>query len=200
MALRTADAEAAARELQARGIPVDEPIRISRPVDTPDGRADAGFVVALIAGEATPATTMFLCQHLTPEHVWLPELRRHPNTAEQLDSVTVLVDDPAAVVEPYAALFGAGGVSTSADGFVTVVTGGAAPIRFVGPAALAARCRGMDLAGSVPPAIVGLGVRVRNLTAARVCLDDAGIVPAAVDGGYCVAPREACGVLLKFCG
>ncbi|HET6520550.1 MAG TPA: VOC family protein [Geminicoccaceae bacterium] len=197
IALRTPDAAAAAAELRARGVPAGEPVRFSRPVDTPAGPpVEAGFVVAFIPAEATPAANMFACQHLTPELVWLPELREHPNTAERLESVTVVVDDPAAVAEPYAALFGAGNVS-AIGGMVTVTTGNT-PIRFVTPAGLAARYPGVDLAGVAPPAIVALGIRVRDLPAARVCLDDSGIVPAQLSGGVCVAPEDACGVLVEF--
>ena len=196
IALRTPDAGAAAAELRAGGVPAGEPVRFSRPVDTPAGPVEAGFVVAFIPAEATPAASMFVCQHLTPEHVWLPELKRHPNTAERLESVTVVVDDPAAVAEPYAALFGAGNVS-AIGGVVSVAIGGT-PVRFVDPDELAARYPGVDLAGVAPPAIVALGIRVRDLTAARVCLDDSGIVPAHISGGVCVAPRDACGVLVEF--
>lgn len=196
VALQTPDAEAAAKELRARGVAVGDPVRFSRPVDTPAGPAEARFVVAFIPGDATPAATMFVCQHLTPEHVWLPELKRHPNTAERIDSVTALVDDPQAVIGPYTALFGADRVG-AADDAVEVATGGA-PIRFVGAGALARLYPGVDLGAIEPPAIVGLGIKVRDLTATRVCLDDAGIVPVAVDGGWCVPPAEACGVVLEF--
>ena len=190
-----------------RVIAAGDPVTFSRPIDAPGGPAEAAFALTFIPEEATPGgAVMFACQHLTPEHLWLPPLKRHPNTAERLDSITAVVDDAAAVAEPYAALFGPDGVTVAAPddpasapvpAMVTVATGGI-PLRFLTPGALARRYPGVDLGGVRPPAVVGLGIKVRDPTAARVCLDDAGIVPIEVPGGCCVAPTEACGVLIEF--
>lgn len=197
IALRTADARKAWAELRAAGIAAADPVGFSRPVELPNGnRREAAFTVTVIPDAATPAVEMFVCEHHTRELVWLPALTRHPNSAIGLASMTVVVADPGNVVEPYRRLFGAASV-VAGKAEVTVRIG-ECPVSFVAPAALAERFGGIELGEVAPPMMVGLGIAVRDLAAARGCLDKAGIKATAVDVGLRVAPAEACGVVLDF--
>ena len=197
IALRTRDARTACAELRAAGIAAADPVRFSRPVELPDGqRREAAFSVTTIPEAATPGVEMFVCEHHTPELVWLPALTRHPNSALALVSITVVVADPGGVVEPYRRLFGAANV-VAGKGEVKVRIG-ECPVSYVAPAALAEHYRGIELAGVSPPRMLGLGIAVRDVVAARACLSKAGVKATTIDGGVRVAPADACGVVLDF--
>ena len=199
IALRTPDARKAWAGLRAAGIPAAEPVDFSRPVDLPDGgRRQAAFTVTAIPEEATAGIEMFVCGHHTRELVWLPSLTRHPNTAVGLASITVVVADPAAVVDPYRRLVGAANIAAG-KAEVTVRIG-PTPVSFIAPSSLAERYRGIALGEVTAPMMLGLGIAVRDLAAARACLERAGIRATAMEGALRVGPADACGVVLDFHG
>src|SRR3546814_12293630 len=72
--------------------------------------------------EATPGTSAFICQHLTPELVWRPQWCQHANGATGLIAMTSVVKDPSALAIPYAELFGFDRVRAG-DGVVEVDCG-----------------------------------------------------------------------------
>ena len=67
VALATDDADMAYRELTRRGVTAKAPMDLSRPVEGGMAR------FRLVQIETTP--TVFICQHLTRELVWRPELQ-----------------------------------------------------------------------------------------------------------------------------
>lgn len=77
IALSTDDAEAACRQLKQQGVPVREPMDLSRPVE--------GGIARFRLVQINDA--LFVCQHLTRELVWRPEWRTHANGAAELTSI-----------------------------------------------------------------------------------------------------------------
>src|SRR3546814_2087928 len=65
---------------------------------------------------------MVFCQHLTAELVRRPDWLLHPDGAERLAGIVVVVDDPVALEQPYERLLGAGNAIRT-DRMLTVRAG-----------------------------------------------------------------------------
>ncbi len=94
------------RDLNARGVPVEEPVAFSRTVNLPGGSAEAKFRVVRFKKGAAPFGRVYFCQHLTPELIWRREWLRHTNAATGIESVSVALRDPAAAAEQFSGIFG----------------------------------------------------------------------------------------------
>src|SRR3546814_20776349 len=92
---------------------------LKRILEDPEGEVWPRFKLLHMPPEATPGTSAFICQHLTPELVWRPEWCVHPNGASGLIAMTSVVKDPSALAIPYAELFGFDRVRAG-DGVVEV--------------------------------------------------------------------------------
>lgn len=106
LAFRTDDAAAGAEELRARGVATDGPLAFERPVPLPGGgTAPARFRVFRWPQDVRPGgVSVFACQHLTPDVVWLPELQRHANGATRLLRLEIPAPDPSGAAAELAAL------------------------------------------------------------------------------------------------
>jgi catechol 2,3-dioxygenase-like lactoylglutathione lyase family enzyme len=191
LALRTSAAAETAAELEALGHAVGPARRFSRPIG--NGR-EAAFHVTVFPPSATPELSLFVCEHLTRDAVWLPELQRHANGALGLASVTVVTNDPGRLHRPYEQLFGTGRVFRD-DGDVVIDTGSAS-VRFQRPETFAACYPGVLVEEAEPPYIAALSVRVRDLDETRRTLQETPTIE--LGAALCVRPAEACGVLLRF--
>ena len=199
IACRIEDAAAGADALAGLGIKTTGLGAFERPVPLPDGSTEvAAFTTVSFAPEELPFGTVFMCQHRTRETVWLAELLTHPNTACGLDAVLALSDDPQTDATRFARLWADGKVMMSAGG-ATVDTGpDSAPLSLLTRAALEGLYPSLDLDQTPKGAFTALRIRVRDMNAARACLDAAGIVPVATTLGLAVPPQEACGMILEF--
>lgn len=199
IACRIEDATKGAKALADLGINTTGLGAFERPVPLPDGGTGvAAFTTVSFAPEELPFGTVFMCQHRTRETVWLPELLTHPNTACGLDAVLALSDDPQGDAKRFARLWADGRVMISAGG-ATVDTGpDSAPLSLLDRGALEALYPGMDLDRTPKGAFTALRIRVRDMNAARACLDAAGIAPITTTLGLAVAPQDACGMILEF--
>lgn len=88
IALATNDAIASHRALTTVGIPADEPLKWSRPADTPDGARVASFTTLFAKAEILPDLVAFFCEHHTPDYVRHPAWRAHANGASHLIGVS----------------------------------------------------------------------------------------------------------------
>ena len=199
IACRIGTAEDAARELEELGIATQGLGSFSRPVPLPDGTEGiAAFSTVAFTPDETPRGTVFMCEHKTPETVWVRELLSHPNTATGLGAILALSDAPEDEAERFARLWAAGTVSTE-DGFSTVHTGeNSAPLILAGPDRLGAYYEGLDLAGTTRGAFTALRVKVADLSAVTGCLSAAGITPVETAEGLAVGLEHAAGVLMEF--
>jgi len=198
VALATDDAGEAAAALAAAGLAAPAPEDLSRTLELPEGPAEPRFRLLHLPPEATPNLTLMLTQHLDPALVWRPEWQVHANGAQAITAVTVVVDDPEGLIEPYEAIFGAGSGSTTDD--TLAVFTGRDRIMFVTPTDLGLLYPGIKVAEDLAlPWIAALSLRVADTDATVACLE-AGSVPylRTDDGVVRVAPEEACGVILEF--
>ena len=78
------------------------------------------FEILRLPSEATPGLRTFICRHLDPSLVYHADFQGHDNTAHTIWGVTLIVDDPMAIAQPYEALLG---TPTMADGSLSFETG-----------------------------------------------------------------------------
>ena len=198
VALSSPDATAAYRQFHAVGIPVHEPFRFTRPVETPDVKGDASFCITRLDPLATPHADLFLVQHFTPELVWHPTWQAHDNGALGIRDITITVADPGAPAAVYEKLFGAGSYSVTGDS--ATLSTGRQPFRFTTPAGLKRRFgeAAADAPTAAPPC-AALGIRVRDAGQTAATLAANGVPhDVGTAGAVRVAPAHACGVILEF--
>ncbi len=182
-ALKTDDAAAMGRELAASGIGVMEPVSFQRPVDLPDGgTGEAAFTITRFDDPGGVRDTLFGCQHLTRDTVWLPSLMMHANGATGIQAVDGVAGDLDVAADALAALFDAR----------AEWTGDAVRID----------AKGTDIrlaegdARGLPLRFTGMTLAVSDLALTRAALKD--VPHREADGAITVAPADAHGVAVTF--
>jgi catechol 2,3-dioxygenase-like lactoylglutathione lyase family enzyme len=115
-------AEEARAALLARQLHPSEPRALARRIELPEGEATPRFSLVTLPPEETPGLDSFLCSHLTPELMRQPEWLAHPNGANRLDAIHLLVDSTTPLLPAYDRLFGIVQVTTT-DAVATVHVG-----------------------------------------------------------------------------
>ena len=193
----TTDAAGGAEDVRRRGYEPIGPIDFGRPVQLPGGgEAEARFsVFQWPVHEAPGGLRIFACQHKTREAVWIPELQKHANGAQQLKGVLVVSPHPQAEAEHLARLID-GAVRPTSDGAFAVPSGSdRAEFVFMTRDLLARRYEGAALDGVPERGGAGLVIAVDRLDAAATATGSAG---ARTSSAIVVAPAAANGVLLAF--
>jgi hypothetical protein len=99
--------------LQGLQLHPSEPRPLGRQLELPEGTVVPRFSLLSLPQEETPGLDSFICAHLTPELMRRPEWLIHPNGARGLKGIHVLVQNTAALLEPYDRLFGIQQVTTT---------------------------------------------------------------------------------------
>ena len=199
IACRIKDARDAKAALDAMGIATVGLNDIERPVDLPGGSTGvAAFSILHFAPEEVPRGTVFMCQHRTPDTVWLPELLDHANTACGLAGVVAKSDTPQEDAERFARLWANGQVTTAGDGVVVLTGENSAHLTLLTPDVLAEKYRGLDVDALPDGAFDVLQVKVHDGDTAREVLDAAGIPWIKTDQGTAVGPAHAAGTIVEF--
>jgi Glyoxalase-like domain len=190
--------EEARSALLQRELHPSEPRALGRQMELPEGTVVPRFSLISLPQDETPALDTFICAHLTPELMRRPEWLDHPNGSNKLKGVHVLVENTAALLEPYDRLFGIQQVTTT-DAVVCVHVG-RHRILFSTPDDFSTMHPALDLDPDFPlPGIVSLelGVEHRDdtadyLTQWQITFDE---MP---DGSLVVPAREANGATVFF--
>ncbi len=160
-------AEDARSALLERGLHPSEPRALGRRMELPEGPSIPRFRLIGLAAEDTPGLAdSFVCAHLTPELMRRPEWLVHPNGANGLRGVHVLVEHTAPLLPAYDRLFGIQQVTTTDT--VATIHLGRHRIVFSTPDDFVTMHPGIDLDPDfLLPGIVGLdlGVAHRDGTA-----------------------------------
>jgi hypothetical protein len=190
----TADLDAARADVGTR---FQEPRALSRLLELPEGTVEPRFRLAHPADPGVfPGLSAFLCHHLTPEMLRRPVWLAHRNGARALEGLTVVCDDPAALVDAYGDVFG--GDSLHAGQGRLDLRVGPHMVRFLSTVRFARRYPGLPVPAATPgPAV--MTVLVDDLPATAHFLRMAEIPTVAVPGARLVVPPEAAtGVILEF--
>ena len=96
MVLQTKDAAADRDEFAAYGLETYDLFNFSRLAELPDGsKVTVGFTLAFTSVRNLPEAMVFTCQQWRPDLFWKPEYQQHPNGAQTITEVFLVVDDPA---------------------------------------------------------------------------------------------------------
>lgn len=197
IACRAGDVAEAGRKLADLGISTSDARDFERPVPLPGGgHTRAAFSTLQFDPSEVPVGVAFMCQHHTPEAVWIPELLKHPNGAIGLAGLIASVDGAQGAAEGYARLFAAGKVVPVEDGWQ--VETGSAPITFLPPDAIRARYEGIDFSKTPKGAFAVLQIVVEDLPRAKDTLSKANVTILATARGIAVPPQEASGAVVEF--
>jgi Glyoxalase-like domain len=175
-----------------------EPRALGRQLELSEGTVVPRFSLMSLPPEETPGLDSFICAHLTPELMRRPEWLEHPNGVEGLKGVHVLVENTAALLEPYDRLFGIQQVTTTDA--VACVHIGRHRIVFSTPDDFLTMYPALDLEPDFSlPGIVSLELTIARrdetadyLTQWQIAFDE---MP---DGGLVVPASEANGAVLFF--
>lgn len=197
LAFKTADARAAAAELDSAGLAQGDAVDFARAVELPDGPRDARFTVARLREDALPGAWCFLCQHHTPELVWRPEYLQQPNGARALVEIVGWTGDPDALIGPWRQFLGD---RARRRAKAVEIRTGTATIAFFPVEELHDRFG--DALGALDPEEPGLAAlvfAVDDPAATRAVLEAGGIAPRALEDGSLLVPAaSAAGVAILF--
>lgn len=191
IAFGCAEAEAEAARLRPLGL-AQGVARLERPLGPEAGDATLLFDLVRLDAAALPEGRMLVIRHRTPELLWQDALLEHPNGAVSLESIAIVVDEPAARAASYAAALGAEGAAEE-EGVRFALARGAL---LLATATGAAR-RGWS-ASPCRPHIAMMEVGVTSLEKVARVLHGHGIPFLERERHILVPPSEACGVNCRF--
>jgi hypothetical protein len=204
LALKSTDAASIAAAWARADLHPGPMVELSRPVDLPHGTAPPGvdaptarFRIVPLPAERTPGGRGFACEHQTPELVWTPGSRRHPNHVTGINKVVIATDDPVATGILWGRIFDVpphpspGGVS---------ITTGAAPIVALTPEAIGKQLPRVELPALAGPArFAAVYLTSGDLAAAAALIRASGLRSVMLpDGSVALPPAYAHGVALVF--
>lgn len=199
LVFKPGDPDARYADLQARGVPIEEPLEFSRPVALAEGVRDARFRVLRVAPGSVANGRTFFCHHYTPELVWRPEWQQHPNGTIGIAEFIIAAHAPGWTAQIYDRMFGPG-VLTPTSGGVAFRAGGAT-VSILDPTEVATR-----FGNVVEPSpdggdrMVALALATKSTAQARAHLDRASIPYEPYNSGIVVSAKSAAGVALAFVG
>jgi hypothetical protein len=106
LVFKTDDAERIHQHALAAGLPIQPVQSFSRPVSLAGRTQDACFRTTRLDPKEVPIGRVYFCEHLTPELVWRPEWRVHPNGARVIARVVVATPEPQRTGTLFQSLFG----------------------------------------------------------------------------------------------
>ena len=146
-------------------------VALRRPVETQNGNEIAAFTVARVAPEDMPEGRIQLLTHHTENAVWQPRWLDHPNAAQGLLDVLMIVEDVEQTAARFARFLGRQVTSNALGSFIKLDRGG---VMFIKAAGAQQWLGAID----VPlPFIAGYGVRVPDLALMQQLLKKAGMRP-----------------------
>ena len=199
LVFKPGDPDARYADLQARGVPIEEPLEFSRPVALADGLRDARFRVLRVAPGPVANGRTFFCHHYTPELVWRTEWQQHPNGTIGIAEFIIAAHAPGRTAQIYDRMFGPGALAPTSGG--VAFRAGAATVSILDPTEVATR-----FGNVVEPSpdggdrMVALALATKSVAQARAHLDRASIPCDPYDSGIVVSAKSAAGVALAFVG
>jgi catechol 2,3-dioxygenase-like lactoylglutathione lyase family enzyme len=185
--------------LLQRGLHPSELHALGRRMELPEGPSIPRFsLIGLAAEDAPGLPASFVCAHLTPELMRRPEWLVHPNGANGLRGIHVLVEHTAPLLPAYDRLFGIQQVMTTDT--VATIHVGRHRIVFSTPDDFVTMHPGIDLDPDFPvPGIVALDLGVTHRGGTADYLSQRRIAFGEMPDGTLVVPAdEANGAILLF--
>jgi len=200
VALATDDAEASFRWMQENGIDAAAPENLQRLLELGEGDETLEFRNVHLPSDLTPGLTTFACEHLTPEKVRQSSWLSHPNGANGIAEVTIVMESLEGVRDAYVRLFGEEAVSgDERKGNITVDTG-RDELWFVTPKTFPERHYDKTIDPSLPlPRLAALTLSVADPQVTAMYLTGQQVAFERDNtGAVLVSSEEACGTFLVF--
>jgi len=194
IAFTHADVHSRARRLAEAGFDLQAPVRLRRPIQTPDGEKTVRVtVVRTKPGVMTEARVQMLT-HETPELIWLPEYSRHLNRAEALTDLLLISDDADEKSAHYGRFTDCPVLEQDGLKRVSLSRG---HLGFAVPAKAASIFPSLQMPR--PPCIAAVALRSADLNETRRVLNERGVTPL-VDSAplLVVGPRDGAGAYIVF--
>jgi catechol 2,3-dioxygenase-like lactoylglutathione lyase family enzyme len=184
--------------LANRGLHPTPPRPLARQIELTEKTALLRFSLVSLPSQETPDIDCFLCGHLTPELMRRQEWLRHPNGANGLSAVHVLVKSTQPLLSAYDRLFGIVQVTTTDA--VAVVHAGRHRLVFSTPDDFQTMHPEIELdRGFAVPGIIALELAIEHRESTLAFLTGHQISFCEMpDGGIAVPGREADGAVLLF--
>lgn len=194
LAFGAPSAAEAARHLASAGLAPTGPTRLERVLEQDGGDARLAFDIVDLPSGTVPGLRSFVCCHLSEKDVRAPAWLDHPNTAIATSGVVVVAADPKPVLDAFRRIFGDQAVRGG------VVETGRERISVVSPEELETVYPGVGAKPGRPlPCLVGLSVRVEDLSRCKAILESTGVDPKPGPGGSLLVPAdEATGTILAL--
>lgn len=200
VALASDDPEATHQSLVDDGLEPSALLALKRKLELPEGDVLPEFkLIRLTSSAGLTAKNLFICHHMTPELVRQPDWLEHPNGAKYINSIVVVVEDPAVLASYYQRLCGSINV-TLTDNTLTVHFGRGSLI-FVNDRDIDLMFPGLTISDEMPalPHLIAMTIAVENLEQTEKFLKENGGAPQKIANGTLrVDPADACGLLLEF--
>lgn len=198
LVLESADAEADTRAFAQAGLQAYVPFEFGREATLPDGsRGRVGFKLAFATDPLLPDAGFFSCQQLNPEAFWQPDYQRHANTAHTVSEVVMVAEAPSDHHAFLEGFVGTRDVHATSMGLRVETPRGRVSV--LTPTAAASLWGEAIEPGAFDTArFAAAAIGVRDLAAARTCLEAAS-VPFEARGVRLVVPAsEAMGMAVAF--
>ena len=195
--LESGDAAAAAAAYQVAGIAASDVLRFERQGKRPDGSAvKVAFSLAFAREIGSSDIGFAVCQQHFPENFWNPAFQTHPNTAQRINGVVMVADNPADHHIFLSAFAGERDLAATSSGVVMKTPRG--DIAVMDPGAFS-----LHFGVAAPTANTGLRLAalrfgVRDMATAVKLLQAAGVAAVMRMGRVIVAPSSAMGATLVF--
>jgi hypothetical protein len=165
--------------------------RLTRAVEIAGEERPVSFTILFHSDAEFPEGRFVTMQHHSRDVLWHPSLLEHPNGAQALCGVTLVIDDVDEFVARVVGWTGAG-----ADGSRIELPGGF--IEALSPAQ-ARRVYGDALPASVSQ-LAGMTIAVEDVAATARLLEQQDVTFRVAGGGLLVPAAEGCGAFIHFVG
>jgi hypothetical protein len=194
--LGSRDLQASSESLRSKGVALQPPAGRSRILAGPAGSEDRLDSTVDLPADLMPGLPAYLCQSFAGDGVRRPEWQSHPNTAQGIVSLSLILDNPEAAIAGYNRIFGPA-ASTPTDSLVTVHTGHGL-IFLVTADGFDDLHPSLDIHLPVPPAMAVLTIGVTSLAKAAEVLAANGVAAERRGGHLGVPAEDALGIGLEF--
>ncbi|ODS24486.1 hypothetical protein AB835_03315 [Candidatus Endobugula sertula] len=172
VALHSEDARADHQLMQERGVENQGIVDFRRAAHLPDGtEGEAVVSLVMLINSEYPSISHFFCHQQRPELLWVKDWMTHPNSANAITSVCYVAENPLALLDRFAGIYGSEAIVRTSEGFTVKTDRGLFEI--LGPEESRGRFEGVDIPMNTEQLPSGIAIRfsVQSLAQAQACLD-----------------------------
>ncbi len=192
------DARADEDRFRQAGLDTYRPFDFSRKATLPDGEeVTVGFSLAFVTHREMSRAVFFTCEQHAPEHFWKAEYQVHPNTAQTIEEVVMVMAAPTESIEFFVSLCGADALDEESGALIVNTPRGrivvCTPKAFEDTYSCA--CPSFPEEG---PRLVAFVVGVSDIETAQRKILTSGVPSIARGGKVIISGQDAFGTVIVF--